>query len=1137
MSTAQNTAASHSSTAAIQRYANALYGVQVGMQTMAQVQREVADAQGSLSAVFNTYFERSFGSLSTTQVALRLVDALGIAPTGATIAKNYIVAQLANAAPGERGAVLAQILELYSSLTSDAVFGASAAAWNAEVEAALAYAGQGDIAVGVGRSFQADPNLQEPVGTVFDDNFSATLDKSNSNFIFDGRAGQDVLAAVTPSDHSVNNLNEMLGLISRGIETVQVQSKYLSPSPSSNIARDEVGTRITAQRTDGVRQWESKGSDADLVIEDVRIRDDQATQDITLAMRNTAAGNVDFEVYFQRDSLRNNIVTPSLIKLEVMDVGAAANGLATLRDSPYGGFVLTVTDTITGMSEVKTIASQAIQDAQTYSELAIAFQHAFDAALGINKVRVTAGDDFTVFDQRTQQSVIGQQINLTAVAPIALSTSLDSGWLATGLTVAENLYTNFYSADLNSMAPITSRVILDNVGLGGVGGDLLVGQLPDGDAAPVKGIEKFILEVQGSSKLQTIRSTGNALSEVVLYNTGSAGIAPNAQEYGNLSVNGTPASSANTAAVDGFSDVRVIDGSGMRGDIKYTAELTQASVAKYLTTSKFPNSAFDAFSFIGGSGNDTLKLRIDSAVTGGIRNQGEDADFRLTYAGSEGKDDLTLILDLPTGGKNAIDAWYANQSNNQRGNENITRENNGGLYSGTSIVISGGNGDDTIRKPGWGDVTIDAGAGNDTVYSDNSGTGRAVWAVSHDPAVTPVISSNTAVNGGIANLTSMLANNTPVFLYRGQLTVALSDSSSAAASLYQNGWEATVDIAYADPLSFTVTQTQINQAIKKAINEDAVLSKLLLAESGPGNSLSIVSKIDGRFVADDLRIEVSAPDSITGASAQELATPLAGFQRFSADPAATINQALAAQTASEAQINARSGMTSGADVFASLGANSSAQTDNAIDLGQGNNVLVLSTSALANETLIFRDSYPSNKKDTIVNFEDTQLSGLDHLDFREALLSRGINTNGSQGAYLATTVQIGGGITSANAVHVLTGLNFNNTDTFAGLSAERLLAALNQSNTGSANYAGISETTLDAQNTYIGAGNGANLERGLGATVVLIENDDNLGEYWAFKLTFNGTAANTHGDYRDAELIGQLDFGASINFATPGLIL
>jgi hypothetical protein len=56
------------------------------------------------------------------------------------------------------------------------------------------------------------------------------------------------------------------------------------------------------------------------------------------------------------------------------------------------------------------------------------------------------------------------------------------------------------------------------------------------------------------------------------------------------------------------------------------------------------------------------------------------------------------------------------------------------------------------------------------------------------------------------------------------------------------GIEASVIVA---GTGYKTSDLEINQAIKQAINSDAVLSKLLLATDGPANSLVVTSLIDG----------------------------------------------------------------------------------------------------------------------------------------------------------------------------------------------------------------------------------------------------------------------------------------------------
>ena len=53
------------------------------------------------------------------------------------------------------------------------------------------------------------------------------------------------------------------------------------------------------------------------------------------------------------------------------------------------------------------------------------------------------------------------------------------------------------------------------VGRGSTGGDLVVGGLSVGETSTSKGVQKFLIEVQDNSKLQTINSTNNTLKSQI----------------------------------------------------------------------------------------------------------------------------------------------------------------------------------------------------------------------------------------------------------------------------------------------------------------------------------------------------------------------------------------------------------------------------------------------------------------------------------------------------------------------------------------------------------------------------------------------------------------------------------------------
>ncbi len=503
----------------------------------------------------------------------------------------------------------------------------------------------------------------------------------------------------------------------------------------------------------------------------------------------------------------------------------------------------------------------------------------------------------------------------------------------------------------------------------------------------------------------------------------------------------------------------------------------------------------------------TIAATVDGTVAASTNTLTGREDFTFTVNGGSGNDALTLNID-PTFASVPGDAWAVDQAMLK------------------NISISGGDGNDTIRTPGAGIVKIDAGSGNDTVYTDNSGAKTASWFVSEANAI-PVA----------ANLQGVPANNAAQFLYKGKMTVTFAAATFAAsvttgdAAALANGYEVVVDIPTG--ANYSTNQYNINQAIKTAINGDAVLSKLLSAVDGPANTLVITSLTDGVYIDNDLLMTISAPDlTVIGAggvaSAGEQATALTAFKAFMnaqnlGDSTDTIIDAQAAQAATVLFDNAIAGMGVN-QVIVSTATVSAEESDNIINLGAGTDVLVLGTGALSNETLTI--SGYDQGKNTIVNFDSTApaVNGGDWLTNLRTL-SGSVE---SQQRIATTDVSVTATVAEANSVSEIAGV-FTTTDTFAGLTAAKLLAAINT--TGNVAYAGINSAMLDALTTYVTAAGANNLVGGVGKAVVLVANNLNVGEYAAFELTFNGLATNLNGDFTAATLIGTYDFGNAAGFA------
>lgn len=215
----------------VQAFAGAMYGQQIGSVTMAQVTSDI-QASGGLANALNAYYSASFGSRTTASVAATVVANLGLTGQAATDGTAYITAQLTAAPAAARGAVIANILNLFSGLTADAAYGTAATAWNAKVDIAAAYSGAGDVAVGtiIAKAFNLTTGTDNGAaftGTSAADSFNGTDTTYTAADSINGGAGADSLTLVFAG------ANTAVASAS-SIETVQVQN-YHSAANTLNM--------------------------------------------------------------------------------------------------------------------------------------------------------------------------------------------------------------------------------------------------------------------------------------------------------------------------------------------------------------------------------------------------------------------------------------------------------------------------------------------------------------------------------------------------------------------------------------------------------------------------------------------------------------------------------------------------------------------------------------------------------------------------------------------------------------------------------------------------------------------------------------------------------------------------------------
>ncbi|UOD29164.1 DUF4214 domain-containing protein [Massilia violaceinigra] len=483
-------------------------------------------------------------------------------------------------------------------------------------------------------------------------------------------------------------------------------------------------------RMNGVRRWENDHSRGDLTIRNVNIQNKLLPEEVTIAMVGSAAGDADFSVYFNADALRAGIPTAgsATLRLQVMDTSASAAGAAPLAENPYDGFRFL-------LNKVPVqVRSAAIDQAQTYEALLSAIRAEIAATPALEKLVASLGEPFQVYDTSTGKAVNGREIVISNSGPGSLGIAPGAGWLQPG---AGEEGTRVSGPSSGAVPLITATIELDNVGRGGIGGDLIVGGTPYLSTRVSAGFEAFNISVERTSLLQTIDSSDSLLQSVTL---------ANGAIKGDLAVRGAPGGSLLSDAY-GFHDVRQIDASAMSGKVDLTAVITPYSATKYLakpgTQTGSAGEPID-FHYAGGGNNDTLTLDIWHGATSsrGIRLAGQ-ADFRFDISGGDGDDILQVrVLAAPSGDT----AWLIDQDRNH------------------NLKLSGGDGNDTIRKPGAGDAVIDGGAGDDKIDLIEAAAG--LLQVASDNLIDGGIGNDTIALGLVEAATAAQSSNDTLILGR-----------------------------------------------------------------------------------------------------------------------------------------------------------------------------------------------------------------------------------------------------------------------------------------------------------------------------------------------------------------------------------
>ncbi|MCF6298309.1 MAG: hypothetical protein L3J01_00350 [Thiomicrorhabdus sp.] len=936
---------------------------------------------------------------------------------------------------------------------------------------------------------------------------SADTNTLQSGDFIDGGAGVDTLNvvlaetpfAIAPETVSIEKLyvqSQANGLAS-GTNEVEETTYGNEFGPEF----DGANNTIDAQFMEGTKEFWSTNSRADLVIEDVRYN----SHETKIGWQAADPGDVDYAVFFSPTYITKPTAEAAgaQLFLELLDLDSMALGNGPLDENPYVGVVIKIDGV-----DVSIVAPDPIQT--TYQDLVDGLNASL-VAQGYGTVTASLGVEFDKFNSDNGILYTGTTIVLTNTGSETLS---GEGWTTGGavLPADTNIHTSITN-EIPELEPFLTQtdIVLDWVGRGSKAGDFLAGNMSTGDNSDSQGIEQFNVEVDRNSWLDSMQSTNDTLEVVNVVNI---------DDY-NAAGNGS-------LQLDKLNDVRVFDAAAMVGDVTLTASLSGAVTDKYLdltdTAADHTDDNSDPvdyatvvdreFSYDLGQGDDSLTLTVsaDNLVDQGTVTR---EDFKLEVTGGAGDDMITFsVVDItPVPGAVATTSLAASTGTPWFANHEAYVDNNDLGFSKSNIKITAGTGDDTVNTTGGGSFDITTGAGNDTIYTDNAGLtlgDHAQWivnATSFSLGLDPVdIVSEPLVD-------QLLYKATLTVTYSGATTTAQGVTGVAGAAVAStNGFESSVIIP---TFNYLGSQAEVNQAIKDAINNDAVLSKLLIAQDGPADTLVIDSLVDGVFALDDLNFAIT-PASLAGLTLAEQAGLDSAWELMAGN--STIPAIVQADlNAAATNVLAEPGY--GTPAISSVGIASTFENNNIIEAGTGDDVIVLSTDATSNEVLVFDGEFGN---DTVFNFnDDSATTGFDILDFTTHL-NNVLSASGSTTSQIDALTGVFSGASAtvnANDFAIITGATFTATDTWAGLTGTNFLSAVQNNTQG---YASIGDATLNSSQEGGTVGTSAN-------SIVFVENVTNLGEYKVFEMVSSNVGSS---DFTAATLLGSIDFGGSIDATT-----
>jgi len=624
--------------------------------------------------------------------------------------------------------------------------------------------------------------------------------------IIDGGAGtNDKIIATLMNDGTVADGTDFAPMpVVDNVEEIRVQALEVTVVNNTVV--------LDSDHITGENHYASDSSRADLVITNVDITDTQITNDITLEMKDTQQYS-DLEVYFNETDLK---AAPDVVAASAEFFIQVADGNAANIATPIANIKFDLEFTQNGVT-------QSFTDLQstdgTYAGLVTAIQVALIAS-GLTGYTVELGDEFDVFETNSGDISLPYTGNFVTVNDDA-GTAFDSIAFTPSQLDPTELAVILAQSDVNSevltsSSVVESTIILDNVGRGSNGGEVVIGSTSNSDSST--GVEIINVIVENDSVVHDISSTNSTLDKITLTNgtvkgdfvlTNNDALTDNDELYGNVDETAFDVGLTSITATNFDGDIvlgrdsDIVDlltlSANVNGDVTYNATLNDSA----------------AYVAVTGNGADTLTIALDDNIV---------------------ESDTTVNTTVTINTGNSADVITLS--------EDITALEN------TEATVDAGAGDDVITG-GAVSTTIAAGAGDDVVYAENTGDKALLNIATSGLYAASIPATDAAPIGAPGGIH---------FLDGREVTVTIS-VDGVGAGLLTNGYESDAIEITASTGSLT-TLADLNNAVLKAINEDDVLNKIATAYIDENNNVAVSYLIDGAQVAGSVELEITDPATV-----------------------------------------------------------------------------------------------------------------------------------------------------------------------------------------------------------------------------------------------------------------------------------